>query len=339
MGCICAKQADMIPQHQQPHSPAVANNAAWSPTRAPHVQGAGTMATHRPGAATPQPLVRPSKSGAREASRSDSGDDEIGADFGGHIHMRSSTASGSGVNLNGSQGGGQGQQQTNLGGSTSGAGSTSFPHLVAIQHLRNQQQAETAARAAAETPKQLSKSSIQNKKMALLGGVMSTPSAEMLRTATPQSSGDDRTADTNPPSVLPTLFTVSGGGSLSQASIPPISPRRHKDKKEKQEKQEKREKREKRREKRSKKHRSVGGGSITESMHCDPSHGAGGDGGLIQRRNSSLAGSMSSMHSSSCGSAAFVDMSTSGCSQPDHSSSAAMVTHNTRRYTNLDLGH
>ncbi|CUF61302.1 Hypothetical protein, putative [Bodo saltans] len=105
----------MIPQHQQPHSPAVANNAAWSPTRAPHVQGAGTMATHRPGAATPQPLVRPSKSGAREASRSDSGDDEIGADFGGHIHMRSlSTASGSGVNFNGSQGGGQGQQQTNL---------------------------------------------------------------------------------------------------------------------------------------------------------------------------------------------------------------------------------
>jgi hypothetical protein len=337
MGCICARPADVDPQH----SPAVANNAAWSPTRAPHVQGAGTMATYRPGAATPQPLVRPSKSGAREASRSDSGDDEIGADFGGHIHMRSlSTASGNAVNLNGSQGGAQGQQQS-LGGSTSGAGSSSFPHLVAIQHLRNQQQAETAARAAAETPKNHMKVSVQSKKMALLGGgVMNAPSGDLLRTATPQSSGDERTVDTHDHSVaIPTLFTVSGGGSLSQASIPPISPRRHKDKKdrqEKQEKQEKRDKRERKREKRSKKHRGVGGGSITESMHCDPSHSAGG-GALIHRRNSSLAGSMSSVHSSSCGSAAFVDMSTSGCSQPDHASSVAAVTI-ARRYTNLDLG-
>lgn len=294
------------------------------------MQGSGTMATHRPGVATPQPLLRPSKAGDPPRERSDSGDDEIGADFGGHIHVRagSTTSAGHTVNLNGSLGG----AQQNLGGSTGGAGgSTSFPHLVAIQHLRNQQQAETAARVATVTPKQQTKSSINNKKMALLGGVMSTPSAEMLRTATPQySSGDERTADTSG-AALPTLFTVSGGGSLSQASIPPISPRRHA--KDKKEKQEKREKRERKREKRGKKHRSGGGSSITESMHCDPSNHVG-EGGL-PRRNSSLAGSMSSMHSSSCGSGAFVDMSTSGCSQPDHTSVAATSV---RRYTNLDLG-
>lgn len=308
MGCVCARQtAD--PRAQSTVKP----NTAWSP------KISNAMHTHRPGA-TPQPLRPPqpstrvahANSSASSLSRSASGDDEIAADFGGHLHIRRRSS----VSPSGGA-------PHSLGGSVGNA-STSFPHLVAIQHLRNQQQAETAARAASITPKHQSRSA-QSKKMALLAGAEGTTSFE---------AREERSVDVHGV-VSPASLTPALAGSLSQASAPTISPRRKLDKKEKRDKKEK--KRE-RRSKRDKHQRS----SITDSQHCDPSGAARltGDGegsiGLPRRTSSFAEGSVSSMHSSSCGSAAFVDMSTSGCSGQTEQATVVTATA-VHRYRNLDI--